>query len=131
MRSMKGEVVLNIPTEKAWEMYRDNEVISKINPEMLARAEYIQGDGNPGSLRLLSLAPAAISNYVKESTEKIEKVEMGQSVTYSVIGGDLRRITIHIGSPSHSFLWKEKRMRCVSLDGRLSLSHSFQKRLHH
>ena len=36
MRSMKGEVVINIPAEKAWEMYRDNEVISKINPEMLA-----------------------------------------------------------------------------------------------
>ena len=31
---------------------------------------------------------AAISNFVKESTEKIEKVEMGQSVTYRVIGGD-------------------------------------------
>ncbi|KAL4620413.1 hypothetical protein ACB092_06G152100 [Castanea dentata] len=91
MRSMKGEVVLNIPAEKAWEMYRDNEVISKINPEMLARAEYIQGDGSPGSLRLFKLGPA-ISNYVKESTEKIEKVEMGQSVTYRVIGGDLRRM---------------------------------------
>lgn len=35
---------------------------------------------------------AGISNYVKESTEKIEKVEMGQSVTYRVIGGDLRRM---------------------------------------
>ena len=38
-------------------MYRDNEVISKINPEMLARAEYIQGDGSPGSLRLFKLGP--------------------------------------------------------------------------
>nr|POE71254.1 hypothetical protein CFP56_66628 [Quercus suber] len=35
---------------------------------------------------------AAISNYVKESTEKIEKVEMGQSVKYRAIGGDLRRM---------------------------------------
>ncbi|XP_050248305.1 uncharacterized protein LOC126695542 [Quercus robur] len=91
MRSIKGEVVLNIPAEKEWEMYRDNEVISKINPEMLAQAEYIQGDGSPGSLRLFKLGPA-ISNYVKESTEKIEKVETGQSVTYRVIGGDLRRM---------------------------------------
>ena len=57
MRSMKGEVVLNIPAEKAWEMYRDNEVINKINPEMLAGAEYIQGDGSPGSLRLFKLGP--------------------------------------------------------------------------
>ena len=38
-------------------MYRDNEVISKINPEMLAQAEYIQGDGSPGSLRLFKLGP--------------------------------------------------------------------------
>lgn len=32
---------------------------------------------------------AALSNYVKESIEKIEKVENGRSVTYSVVGGDL------------------------------------------
>ncbi|XP_059452549.1 major strawberry allergen Fra a 1-E-like [Corylus avellana] len=89
MRSMKGEVVLNIPAEKAWEMYRDNDIISKINPQMLARAEYIEGDGSPGSLRLFKLGPA-VSNYVKESTQKIEKVEMGKSVTYHVIGGELR-----------------------------------------
>lgn len=57
MRSMKGEVVLNIPAEKAWEMYRDNDIISKINPQMLARAEYIEGDGSPGSLRLFKLGP--------------------------------------------------------------------------
>ncbi|XP_062152467.1 major strawberry allergen Fra a 1-E-like [Alnus glutinosa] len=89
MNSMKGEVVLNIPAEKAWEMYRDNDIISKINPQMLAGAEYIQGDGSPGSLRVFKLGPA-VSNYVKESTQKIEKVEMGQSVTYRVIGGELR-----------------------------------------
>ncbi|PON94031.1 START-like domain containing protein [Trema orientale] len=41
MRSLKGEVVLNIPAEKAWEMYRDNKIVSQIKPEMLAHAEYI------------------------------------------------------------------------------------------
>ena len=35
MKMIKGEVVLNIPAEKAWEMYRNNEIISKINPKML------------------------------------------------------------------------------------------------
>ncbi|PON94033.1 Bet v I/Major latex protein [Trema orientale] len=40
MRSLKGEVVLNIPAEKAWEMYRDNKIVSQ-KPEMLAHAEYI------------------------------------------------------------------------------------------
>lgn len=35
---------------------------------------------------------AAICNYVKESTEKIEKVENGRSVTYRVIGGELSRM---------------------------------------
>lgn len=57
MKKMKGQVVLNLPAEKAWEMYRNNEIISKINPEMLAHAEYIQGDGSPGSLRLFKLGP--------------------------------------------------------------------------
>ncbi|KAG9448095.1 hypothetical protein H6P81_014223 [Aristolochia fimbriata] len=89
MRSMKGEVVLNIPALKAWEMYRDNEVMSKVNPDMLAGAEYLQGDGNPGSLRLLRLGPA-VREYVKESTEHIEEVKAGRSVTYRVVSGELR-----------------------------------------
>ncbi|KAK8564043.1 hypothetical protein V6N12_036174 [Hibiscus sabdariffa] len=91
MKMMKGEVVLNMPAEKAWEMYRNNEIISKINPELLSRADYIQGDGAPGSLRLFKLGPA-VSNYVKESMEKIEKVVSGRSVTYEVIGGDLKEM---------------------------------------
>ncbi|XVE92759.1 hypothetical protein REPUB_Repub01dG0127200 [Reevesia pubescens] len=91
MRMMKGEVVLSIPAEKAWEMYRNNEIISKINPEMLSGAEYIHGDGGPGTLRLFKLGPA-VCNYVKESMEKIEKVEMGRSVTYEVIGGHLKEM---------------------------------------
>ncbi|CAL5342607.1 unnamed protein product [Camellia sinensis] len=88
MKSMKGEVVLNVPAEK---MCRDNEIISKINPEMLAAAEYVNGDGNPGSLRLFKLG-SAVSGYVTESTEKIQRVEIGRSVTYSVIGVDLRKM---------------------------------------
>ncbi|KAL5997641.1 hypothetical protein ACLOJK_008571 [Asimina triloba] len=191
MKSLKGEVVLNIAAEKAWEMYRNNEILSKINPEMLAGAEYIQGDGSPGSLRHFKLGPGGIlcrlnscsrqsilasddgnqsmawpnmgggiirptisvictdkpttspspphlngreepargshataaphqnrkevpargshatapapatdqidvvdtvERYVKESTEKIEKVEAGRSVTYQVIGGELKRM---------------------------------------
>ncbi|GFZ05669.1 hypothetical protein Acr_17g0012410 [Actinidia rufa] len=91
MRSMKGEVVLNMPAEKAWDMYRNDEIISKINPEMLAAAQYIEGDGSPGSLRLLKLGPA-VSGYVKDSTEKIERVETGRCVMYSVIGGDLKNL---------------------------------------
>lgn len=57
MKSMRGQVVLNIGAEKAWEIYRNNEIIGKINPSMLARAEYLQGDGSPGSLRLFTLGP--------------------------------------------------------------------------
>ncbi|CAI0541786.1 unnamed protein product [Linum tenue] len=43
----------------------------------------------PGSIRLFQLGPA-VQSYVKELMEKIEKVEPGRSVTYRVIGGDLR-----------------------------------------
>ncbi|KAG6572365.1 uncharacterized protein LOC111811825 [Cucurbita pepo subsp. pepo] len=91
MRSMKGEVSLNLPAEKAWQMYRDNEVISKINPELLSRAEYVQGDGGPGTLRLFKLGPA-LRSYVGESVEKIEKVETGRSVSYDVVGGELMKM---------------------------------------
>lgn len=35
---------------------------------------------------------AALQGYVKESTEKIEKVEAGRSVTYQVISGELREM---------------------------------------
>ncbi|KAL9454207.1 hypothetical protein AB3S75_009743 [Citrus x aurantiifolia] len=89
MKKMKGQVALNLPAEKAWEMYRNNEIISKINPEMLAHAEYIQGDGSPGSHRLFKLGPA-VHSYVKESIEKIEGVETGRSVTYLVVDGELK-----------------------------------------
>ncbi|KAJ6836156.1 putative major allergen Mal d 1 [Iris pallida] len=89
MRCMSGEVCLSIPAEKAWEMYTNNEIVSKIDPNMLAGAEYIRGDGGPGSLRLFRLGPA-LQGYVKESTEKIEKVELGRSITYQVIGGELK-----------------------------------------
>ncbi|PIA26957.1 hypothetical protein AQUCO_08400015v1 [Aquilegia coerulea] len=89
MKSMQGEVLLNISAHKAWEMYRDNEIISKINPDMLAGAEYIEGDGSPGSLRIFRLGPA-VRDYVKESIQKIEKVEVGKSVRYRVIQGELR-----------------------------------------
>ncbi|CAN1160951.1 hypothetical protein LINPERPRIM_LOCUS42484 [Linum perenne] len=89
MKSLKGEVVLNMEAEKAWKMYRDNEIISKINPDFLSLAIYIHGDGSPGSLRLFHLGPA-VHGYVKESTEKIESVEIGRSVTYSVVAGGLR-----------------------------------------
>ncbi|KAJ0971784.1 hypothetical protein J5N97_019743 [Dioscorea zingiberensis] len=86
---MRGQVVLNVPAEKAWEMYRNNEIISKIDPSMLVGAEYLQGDGSPGSLRLFRLGPV-VKGYVKESMEEIEEVEWGKSVTYKVVAGELR-----------------------------------------
>ncbi|CAA3006857.1 MLP 423 [Olea europaea subsp. europaea] len=76
MRNMKAEIVLNIPAEKAWQIYRDNEILSRINPDLLASAEYIE----------------AFNNYVKESTERIEIIEQGRSVTYRVTGGDLTKM---------------------------------------
>ncbi|RZC65379.1 hypothetical protein C5167_009066 [Papaver somniferum] len=89
MQRLSEEAVLNIPASKAWSMYRDDKLISKINPDMLSGAEYIKGDGGPGSLRVFKLGPA-VHSYVKESTQKIEKVVEGQSVTYEVIGGELK-----------------------------------------
>ncbi|KAF3774624.1 MLP-like protein 423 [Nymphaea thermarum] len=104
MRSLSGEVILNVPAHTAWEMYRNNDTVSKISPDMLAAAEYLQGDGSPGSLRLFKLGPgrpkrtvcfygeSAVQDYVKESTERIDEVEVGRSVTYSVLAGCLREM---------------------------------------
>ncbi|XP_010917916.1 MLP-like protein 423 [Elaeis guineensis] len=89
MKTMRGQVLLCIPAKKAWEIFRNNEILSKINPNMLASAEYLRGDGSPGSLRLFKLGPA-LNGYVKESTQKIEKVETGKSVAYQVVGGELK-----------------------------------------
>ncbi|KAI3937000.1 hypothetical protein MKX01_015215 [Papaver californicum] len=69
MQSLREEAVLNIPASKAWSMYRDDKIISKINPDMLSGAEYIKGDGSPGSLRVFKLGPA-VHSYVKESRLK-------------------------------------------------------------
>ncbi|KAF9588434.1 hypothetical protein IFM89_010193 [Coptis chinensis] len=112
MKSMQGEVVLNISAKKAWEMYRDNEIISQINPDMLAGAEYIDGNGSPGSLRLFKLGPA-VRDYVKESVQQIETVEVGHSVTYRVIQGELRdmydpyRVTF-------SFIPRSEEGKCIA-----------------
>ncbi|KAJ9177020.1 hypothetical protein P3X46_012275 [Hevea brasiliensis] len=51
----------------------------------------------------------AIRNYVKESIEKIKKVEKGRSVTYSVIDGDLKKKYDPYRLPSHSFPLKVKK----------------------
>ncbi|XP_057953945.1 MLP-like protein 423 [Malania oleifera] len=118
MRKMKGKVVLNMRAERAWEIYRDNEIMSKINPQMLARAEYTHGDGSPGSLRKFKLGPA-VCTYVKESTEKIEMVERGRSVTYSVVGGELRsmydpyRVTFSF-TPLQQLMEGEEAQQCIA-----------------
>nr|CAB3480798.1 unnamed protein product [Digitaria exilis] len=89
MKCLQGEVQLNIPARKAWEMFSSNEIASKVNPDMLASAEYLEGDGSPGSLRLFRLGPG-LHHFVKESVQKIEKVEPGRCISYEVIRGELK-----------------------------------------
>uniref|UniRef100_A0A0A9A7T6 Bet v I/Major latex protein domain-containing protein n=1 Tax=Arundo donax TaxID=35708 RepID=A0A0A9A7T6_ARUDO len=55
---------------------------------MLAGAEYLEGDG---SLRLFRLGPA-LHHFVKESAQKIKKVESGRCLGYEVIRGELKQI---------------------------------------
>ncbi|KAL5730363.1 hypothetical protein ACHQM5_003193 [Ranunculus cassubicifolius] len=114
MKVMQGEVVLNIPVEKAWKIYRDNEIISKVNPDMLAGAEYLDGDGSPGSLRIFRLGPA-VHDYVKQSVQKIEKVEEGESVTYRVVQGELSDMyDPYIVTFSFSSIPGREEERCVA-----------------
>ncbi|KAG2583514.1 hypothetical protein PVAP13_6KG225000 [Panicum virgatum] len=101
MQSLQGEVQLNIPASQAWEMFTSNEIVSKVNPDMLclAGAEYLEGDGSPGSLRLFRLGPVVlqllpcrsiITNDSEESVQKTEKVEPGRCIGYEAIRGELK-----------------------------------------
>ena len=60
MGVMNGEVELNVPASKAWEIFKTNELIKKVNPNLLADAKYVQGDGSPGSVRLFKLGPGKL-----------------------------------------------------------------------
>jgi hypothetical protein len=60
MKNLQGEVQLNIPANKAWDMFTNNEIVAKINAEMLASAEYLEGAGSPGSLRIFKFGPGMI-----------------------------------------------------------------------
>ncbi|GLJ17075.1 hypothetical protein SUGI_0295390 [Cryptomeria japonica] len=95
MGFLNGEVKLNIPASKAWEIYRNNELTRKVNPDLLADAQYLEGDGTPGSIRLLKLGPA-VNKYVSQSKEKIEKVKEDKNgtyeITYKVVDGELKKM---------------------------------------
>jgi hypothetical protein len=79
MKSLQGEVHLNIPASKAWEMFTNNETLGKISPEMLSGAEYLEGDGSPGSLRIFKLGPG------KETISDMFLVQSFQLFTCNVI----------------------------------------------
>ncbi|KAF3342055.1 MLP-like protein 423 [Carex littledalei] len=91
IETMRGEIVLNMSAEKAWEVFTSNDKLSKVDPQMLSSAEYITGDGGPGTLRLFKLGPA-LHDFVKESLQKIEKVEPGRCLAYQVVDGQLHEL---------------------------------------
>jgi len=93
---MNGEVELNVPASKAWEIFKTNELLKKVNPNFLANAEYVEGDGRPGSIRLLKLGPG-VNTYVSESKQRIEEVKEGPGsgvlqMKYKVLEGELKKM---------------------------------------
>ena len=64
IETMRGEIVLNMSAEKAWEVLTNNDKLSKVDPQMLSSAEYIEGDGSPGTLRLFKLGPGTKFFYI-------------------------------------------------------------------
>ncbi|KAJ3683415.1 hypothetical protein LUZ60_013642 [Juncus effusus] len=88
---MRGEIELKMSAYKAWEIFTNNEKLSKVDPHLLSSAEYLQGDGSPGSIRLFKLGPG-LHGYVNESIQKIEKVETGRCIDYQVLGGQLHEM---------------------------------------
>jgi len=96
MGVMNGEVELNVPASNAWEIFKTNELIKKVNPSFLANAEYLEGDGRPGSVRLVKLVPGE-NTYGGESKQRIEEVneEPGSGVLqmkYKVVEGEIKKM---------------------------------------
>ncbi|CAL9012509.1 unnamed protein product, partial [Prunus brigantina] len=128
---MEVEVMLGIPAEKAWEIYRDNDIINKINPEMLTSAKYIEGDGCRGSLRLFKLGPVTLSVSVFQSSEtKLHEIAI------SFVDDDhyvRMNLFVHL-SPDHpippiSRMWHEQSDICnlkSKLKSNISFSENFE-----
>ncbi|XVF28258.1 hypothetical protein REPUB_Repub15cG0014200 [Reevesia pubescens] len=97
----ESEVVTTIPPAKMFKAYilDGDTLIPKIVPQAFKNVEYIEGNGEPGSIRKVTFGEGSQFNYMKHKVEALDKENFVYS--YSVIDGDalmntLEKITYDI-----------------------------------
>ncbi|GMJ02087.1 hypothetical protein HRI_003877900 [Hibiscus trionum] len=97
----ESEIVSAIPPAKMFKacVLDGDSLIPRIVPQAFKSVEYIQGNGEPGSIRKVTFAQGSQFNYMKQKVEALDKENF--KYVYSVIKGDplmnkLEKITYEI-----------------------------------
>jgi hypothetical protein len=82
--------VLNCGAQDAWECCKHSDkVLPDLLPEYFSKAEILEGNGGPGTLRVLHFGPAIPqAGAAKERLDKVD--EATRTLSYTVIEGDPR-----------------------------------------
>ncbi|XVE82214.1 hypothetical protein DITRI_Ditri15bG0129600 [Diplodiscus trichospermus] len=84
----ESEVVTSIPPAKMFKacILDSDKLIPKIVPQAFKSVEYIEGNGEPGSIKKVTFAEGSEFNCMKQKVEAVDKENFVYS--YSVIEGD-------------------------------------------
>ncbi|BBN19236.1 hypothetical protein MPTK1_8g08950 [Marchantia polymorpha subsp. ruderalis] len=90
MPSFKHEVELEVSAATMWAAMKDqNEIFPKIMPEAVSSIEIVEGEGGPGSVRLVKFGPMVPEGgFVKERIVSLD-IEGFSVVSEEVEGGHL------------------------------------------
>ncbi|XP_022760628.1 major allergen Pru av 1-like [Durio zibethinus] len=84
----ESEVVTTIPPAKMFKacILDGDKLIPKVVPHAFKSVEYIEGNGEPGSIKKVTFGEGSQFNYVKQKIEALDKENFVYS--YSIIEGD-------------------------------------------
>ncbi|KAH1096552.1 hypothetical protein J1N35_013473 [Gossypium stocksii] len=84
----ESEVITAIPPAKMFKacIVDGDTLIPKIVPQAFKTVEYIEGNGEPGSIKKVTFGDGSQFNYMKEKVEALDKDKL--VYRYSVIEGD-------------------------------------------
>ncbi|MBA0681610.1 hypothetical protein Goshw_011429 [Gossypium schwendimanii] len=84
----ESEVITAIPPAKMFKacIVDGDTLIPKIVPQAFKTVEYIEGNGEPGSIKKVTFGEGSQFNYMKEKVEALDKDKL--VYRYSVIEGD-------------------------------------------
>ncbi|KAG4210483.1 hypothetical protein ERO13_A02G051900v2 [Gossypium hirsutum] len=85
----QSEIVTAIPPAKMFKacILDGDTLIPKIVPQVFKSVEYLEGNGEPGSIRKVTFAQGNQFNYMKQKVEALDKENF--EYIYSVIEGNL------------------------------------------